>query len=44
MKKFVLDADLAKDCGLIEFEKIFPNRFLEFGIAEQDMVSVEPWR
>jgi len=38
-KILVLDADLAKDCGLIEFEKIFPNRFLEFGIAEQDMVS-----
>ena len=35
----VLDADLAKDCGLIEFEKKYPDRFLEFGIAEQDMVS-----
>ncbi len=35
----VLDADLAKDCGLIEFENKFPDRFLEFGIAEQDMVS-----
>tara|TARA_B110000444_G_scaffold261547_1_gene315073 strand:- start:13524 stop:15455 length:1932 start_codon:yes stop_codon:yes gene_type:complete len=35
----VLDADLAKDCGLIEFEKNYPDRFLEFGIAEQDMVS-----
>ena len=35
----VLDADLAKDCGLIEFEKEYPERFIEFGIAEQDMVS-----
>ena len=35
----VLDADLAKDCGLIEFENKFPDQFLEFGIAEQDMVS-----
>lgn len=35
----VLDADLAKDCGLIEFEKKYPDRFIEFGIAEQDMVS-----
>lgn len=38
-KVLVLDADLAKDCGLIEFEKNYPDRFLEFGIAEQDMVS-----
>jgi len=35
----ILDADLAKDCGLIDFENKFPDRFLEFGIAEQDMVS-----
>ena len=35
----ILDADLAKDCGLIEFENKFPDQFLEFGIAEQDMVS-----
>tara|TARA_X000000368_G_scaffold199442_1_gene157523 strand:+ start:10293 stop:12224 length:1932 start_codon:yes stop_codon:yes gene_type:complete len=35
----VLDADLAKDCGLIKFEKEYPDRFIEFGIAEQDMVS-----
>jgi transketolase len=34
-----LDADLAKDCGLLEFEKSFPERFIECGIAEQDMVS-----
>tara|TARA_B100000965_G_scaffold374928_1_gene366634 strand:+ start:22758 stop:24689 length:1932 start_codon:yes stop_codon:yes gene_type:complete len=35
----ILDADLAKDCGLIEFECKYPDRFIEFGIAEQDMVS-----
>lgn len=36
----VLDADLVKDCGLIEFREKFPNRFVECGIAEQDMVSM----
>jgi transketolase len=35
----VLDADLAKDCALLPFEKKFPERFVECGIAEQDMVS-----
>lgn len=35
----VLDADLAESCGLREFQKVFPNRFIEVGIAEQDMVS-----
>jgi transketolase len=35
----VLDADLAADCGLRPFEKAFPGRFIENGIAEQDMVS-----
>ncbi len=34
-----LDADLVKDCGLLEFEARFPDRFFEHGIAEQDMVS-----
>lgn len=34
-----LDADLRKDCGLIEFRERFPERFFECGIAEQDMVS-----
>lgn len=38
-KVLVLDADLAKDCGLINFENKYPNQFIEFGIAEQDMVS-----
>lgn len=35
----VLDADLAMDCGLLPFEQRFPQRFIECGIAEQDMVS-----
>jgi transketolase len=34
-----LDADLALDCGLLPFEERFPERFIECGIAEQDMVS-----
>jgi len=36
----VLDADLVKDCGLVPFAKEFPDRFVECGIAEQDMVSM----
>src|SRR4030095_848663 len=35
-----LDADLIKDCGLVSFAKRFPDRFIECGIAEQDMVSI----
>jgi len=35
----VLDADLVLDCGLIPFRERFPERFVECGIAEQDMVS-----
>lgn len=35
----VLDADLSADCGLRPFELAFPERFIENGIAEQDMVS-----
>lgn len=34
-----LDADLILDTGLIPFQKEFPERFFECGIAEQDMVS-----
>lgn len=34
-----LDADLILDTGLIPFQEEFPRRFLECGIAEQDMVS-----
>jgi len=35
----VMDADLSADCGLRPFEHAFPDRFIESGIAEQDMVS-----
>jgi transketolase len=34
-----LDADLVLDTGQIPFRDAFPNRFVECGIAEQDMVS-----
>jgi transketolase len=34
-----LDADLVLDTGLIPFQHEFPARFVECGIAEQDMVS-----
>jgi len=36
----VLDADLSADCGTRAFERVFPERFIENGIAEQDMVSM----
>lgn len=35
----VLDGDLSADCGLRKFEYAYPDRFIENGIAEQDMVS-----
>jgi transketolase len=38
-KLVALDADLVLDCGLIPFKERFPERFVECGIAEQDMVS-----
>ena len=38
-KIVALDADLILDTGLIPFQKEFPERFVECGIAEQDMVS-----
>jgi transketolase len=34
-----LDGDLLLDTGLTEFSRRFPDRFIECGIAEQDMVS-----
>ncbi|MEX0803107.1 MAG: transketolase C-terminal domain-containing protein [Candidatus Binatia bacterium] len=34
-----LDGDLVLDTGLIPFRDRFPHRFIECGIAEQDMVS-----
>jgi transketolase len=36
----VLDADLSADCRLRAFETKYPERFVENGIAEQDMVSM----
>lgn len=36
----VLDADLSDDLNLKKFSKIYPNRFIQNGIAEQDMVSM----
>ena len=36
----VLDADLSADCRLRTFEAKYPERFIEDGIAEQDMVSM----
>ena len=36
----VLDADLSADCRLRGFEHTYPDRFIENGIAEQDMVSM----
>ena len=38
-KIIALDADLILDTGLIPFKEEFPERFVECGIAEQDMVS-----
>jgi transketolase len=35
-----LDADLMLDTGLIPFKDAYPDRFIECGIAEQDMVSM----
>ena len=39
-KLVVLDGDLSADCKLRSFEKKYPERFIENGIAEQDMVSM----
>ena len=36
----VLDGDLAADCRVRTFEERIPDRFIENGIAEQDMVSM----
>jgi len=36
----VLDADLSSDCRVRAFELAEPSRFVENGIAEQDMVSL----
>jgi transketolase len=39
-KIILLDADLADDVNLYKFKKTYPNRFIQNGIAEQDMVSM----
>jgi transketolase len=36
----VLGADLSADCKIRDFEIKYPGRFIENGIAEQDMVSM----
>ncbi|MCX7735568.1 MAG: 1-deoxy-D-xylulose-5-phosphate synthase [Candidatus Kapabacteria bacterium] len=36
----VIDGDLSADCGLRKFEYKYPERFIENGIAEQDMTSL----
>ena len=36
----MLDGDLAADCRVRAFEEKYPERFIENGIAEQDMVSM----
>jgi transketolase len=36
----ILDGDLSADCKVREFESKYPERFIENGIAEQDMVSL----
>ena len=36
----VLDADLSDDVNLKKFQKKYPKRFIQNGIAEQDMVSM----
>ena len=36
----VLDADLAGSTKTSEFRKVAPERFVEVGIAEQDMIGV----
>ncbi len=38
-KIVALDADLVLDTGLIPFREKYPERFIECGIAEMDMVS-----
>lgn len=38
-KIVVLDGDLSADCKVRGFETTYPERFIENGIAEQDMVS-----
>ena len=39
-KFIVLDADLSDDLNLKKFSNLYPKRFIQNGIAEQDMVSM----
>lgn len=36
----VLDTDVGKSTGTIQFKKAFPERFIEVGIAEQNMIGI----
>lgn len=36
----VVDADVGKSTGTIQFKKVFPERFIDIGIAEQNMIGV----
>ena len=36
----VLDADLSDDLNLKKFSNLYPKRFIQNGIAEQDMISM----
>jgi transketolase len=38
-KLVVLDADIAGGTGMHHFRKAFPERFMQFGIAEQNMMA-----
>ena len=38
-KLVVLDADIAGGTGVHHFRKSHPDRFLQFGIAEQNMMA-----
>ncbi|MEW6172377.1 MAG: transketolase family protein [Bacillota bacterium] len=35
----VLDADLSKSTKTIDFKKAYPDRFFDFGVAEQNMIG-----
>ena len=37
---FVMDADLSYDTGTYKFRSEYPSRYLQCGIAEQDMASI----
>lgn len=37
---YVLSADLCASSGLVRFRELFPDRFINMGIAEQNMIGV----